>query len=104
MDSMLAHVPKWVSTDSFEIQAVAEGNPTKDQMRLMVRSLLADRFGLEVHTVTAQVPVLALVLEKPGRTGPKLALTLRVSLAMSICLPKIRGKMPLACFRLFANS
>jgi len=72
IDSMLARVPKWVSTDSFEIQAVAEGNPTEDQMWLMVRSLLADRFRLEVHTVTAQVPALALVLEKPGKTGPKL--------------------------------
>src|SRR5580658_4191174 len=32
MDSMLAGVPKWVSTDNFEIHAVAEGNPTKEQM------------------------------------------------------------------------
>lgn len=72
MDSMLARVPKWVSTDSYEIQAVAEGNPTEDQMWLMVRSLLADRFHLEVHTVTAQAPVLALILDKPGATGPKL--------------------------------
>ncbi len=71
-DSMLAHAPKWVSTDNFEISALAEGDPTKDQMRLMVRSLLADRFRLEVHTVTALLPVLAFTLEKPGATGPKL--------------------------------
>jgi hypothetical protein len=37
-DSMFARLPTWVSTDRFEIQAVAEGNPTKDQMRLMVQS------------------------------------------------------------------
>jgi len=43
MDRMLAGVPKWVSTDKFEINAVAERNPTEEQMRLMVRSLLADR-------------------------------------------------------------
>ena len=72
MDSMLAHVPKWVSTDSFEIHALANGIPTKDQIRLMLQSLLADRFRLQVHIVTVQVPVLALVLEKPGKTGPKL--------------------------------
>src|ERR1022692_34137 len=72
MDSMLAHAPKWVSTDSFEIHALANGIPTKDQMRLMLQSLLADRFRLQVHIVTVQVPVLALVLEKPGKTGPKL--------------------------------
>src|ERR1035441_3897344 len=72
MDSMLARLPKWVSTDSFEIHALAESNPTKDQIRLMLQSLLADRFRLEVHIVTAQVSVLALVLEKPGETGPRL--------------------------------
>jgi len=65
-------LPKWVSTDSFDVQARAEGNSTQDQMCLMLRSLLADRFGLTVHVETAQPPVLALVLEKPGKTGPKL--------------------------------
>ena len=71
-DAMLAHLPKWVATDNFEINAKAEGNPTKDQMRLMVQSLLADRFKLIVHFETQTVPVLALVLGKPGRIGPKL--------------------------------
>jgi hypothetical protein len=69
---MLERVPKWVSTDSFEIEAVAEGNPTEDQMRLMVRSLLTDRFRLQAHTVTSQASVIALILDKPGATGPKL--------------------------------
>ena len=72
LDAMVAHLPKWVSADSFDFQARAEGNPTQDQMRLMVRSLLADRFGLVVHIDTAQTPVLALVLDKPGKTGPGL--------------------------------
>jgi bla regulator protein BlaR1 len=70
--SMLAHLPKWVSTDSFTIHARRPGNPTKDQMRLMVQSLLADRFQLAVHFETQQVPVLALTLAKPGKTGPRL--------------------------------
>jgi uncharacterized protein (TIGR03435 family) len=71
-NAMVAHLPKWVSTDTFKIQARAEDNPTQDRMRLMLQSLLADRFKLEVHFETAQVPVLALVLDKPGKTGPKL--------------------------------
>ena len=49
-ETMLAHLPKWVTTDRFIIQAKAEGNPTKDQMRLMMQSLLADRFKLAVHS------------------------------------------------------
>lgn len=72
MDTMLAHLPKWVSTDSYAINAQAEGNPTKDQMRLMMQSLLADRFKLAVHFEAKKGPVLALVLDKPGKTGPKL--------------------------------
>jgi bla regulator protein blaR1 len=71
-DSVLAHLPKWVATDSFEIHAKAEGNPTKDQMRLMMQSLLADRFKLAIHFERRQESVLALVLDKPGRPGPKL--------------------------------
>jgi uncharacterized protein (TIGR03435 family) len=71
-DAMLAHLPKWVATDYFEIHAKVEGNPTKDQMRLMMQSLLADRFKLAVHFDTQQVPVFALVLQATGRTGPNL--------------------------------
>jgi bla regulator protein blaR1 len=63
---------KWISTDSFVIQAKAEGSPTKDQMRLMMQSLLAGRFGLSAHYENREVPVLSLVLNKPGRLGPKL--------------------------------
>jgi uncharacterized protein (TIGR03435 family) len=65
-------LPKWATTESFDIEAKAEGNPTKDQMRLMMQSLLADRFKLAVHFETRQLPVYALVLEKPGQTGPQL--------------------------------
>src|SRR5262249_19793491 len=71
-DTMLARVPKWVSTDQYAINAKAEGEPTKDQLRLMMQSLLADRFKLAVHYEHMEVPVLALVLDKPGKTGPKL--------------------------------
>lgn len=70
--SMLAPLPKWAGTDYFQVNAKAEGNPTKEQMRLMVQSLLADRFKLAIHFETQQVPVLALVLDKPGKTGPNL--------------------------------
>jgi uncharacterized protein (TIGR03435 family) len=38
----LARMPKWVSDDVFEIDARAEGNPTRDQIRLMMQSLPAD--------------------------------------------------------------
>jgi len=64
-----------MSTARFDIDARTDGDPAKDsknQMRLMVRSLLADRFGLVTHLETKQVPVFGLVLLKPGKTGPRL--------------------------------
>ncbi len=69
---LLPQLPKWVTTDRFDIEASVQGNPTKDQMRLMMQSLLADRFKLTVHYETRQVPVYALLMETPGKLGPLL--------------------------------
>jgi uncharacterized protein (TIGR03435 family) len=71
-DAMFAHVPKWVTTDQYVINAQAEGDPTKDQMRLMMQSLLADRFKFAVHFERQEFSVLALILDKQGKTGAKL--------------------------------
>ena len=70
--------PFWVtgsfnaSPEYFDISARAPADTSIDQMRLMMRALLADRFHLVVHTQTADAPVFALVLVKPGITGPNL--------------------------------
>jgi uncharacterized protein (TIGR03435 family) len=70
--------PTWVtggfdsSADRFDIKARSDGRPTKDQMRLMMQALLADRFKLIVHHETRQAPIFALVLVRPGQTGPSL--------------------------------
>jgi uncharacterized protein (TIGR03435 family) len=66
--------PKWNSVLSahFDIVANAEGNPTGEQTRLMLQSLLADRFKLVVHFETRPIPVYALVLANPGKIGPGL--------------------------------
>jgi bla regulator protein blaR1 len=71
--SLLSGLPKWVATDRFAIEAkAANNNPTKDQMRLMVQSLLGERFRLAVHFEGQQVPAFALTLIKPGKPGPRL--------------------------------
>jgi bla regulator protein BlaR1 len=68
-----SHLPKWAATDRYRIEArAATGNPTKDQMRLMVQSLLADRFQLAAHFEAREVPVFDLKLAKAGERGPKL--------------------------------
>jgi uncharacterized protein (TIGR03435 family) len=72
MRALLAPLPKWVLSDSYEIQAQAARRPTKDQVRLMLQSLLADRFGLQAHFETRTVPVYLLTQIKPGKMGPRL--------------------------------
>src|ERR1035437_1335771 len=70
---LYASLPKWVLSDIYEIHAQAEGKPSKDQMRLMMQSLLADRFGLKVHFEEQELRVFALTLVKPGKMGPRLS-------------------------------
>jgi uncharacterized protein (TIGR03435 family) len=81
--SMFSGVPKsgapfWVtgSFDSapefFDISARAPADTSIAQMRLMMQALLADRFHLAVHFVSADAPSFALVLARPGVTGPNL--------------------------------
>lgn len=65
-------LPDWVLNDRFDIQARAAGNPDKDTMRLMMRSLLADRFQLALRTEKRDIPVSAFVLATPGQPGPRL--------------------------------
>src|SRR5579884_1780205 len=73
MRAMTAHLPKWVTADGFDIEARApNSNVTKDQMRLMMQSFLAERFRLAAHFETPTLPVLALILAKPGKPGPNL--------------------------------
>jgi bla regulator protein BlaR1 len=76
-DRELSGEPSWVSTDKYTILAKpddAELNALQkmsrddrdQQMRLMVQSLLAERFGLKVSFVKKVLPVYALVVAKGG--------------------------------------
>ncbi len=69
---MLQQLPDWAKFNGFDIQARTQGDPSKDQMRRMMRSLLADRFKLAVHYEDRQLPVFAWVLAKSQKTGPQL--------------------------------
>jgi uncharacterized protein (TIGR03435 family) len=65
--------PDWVRERRFDVQAKAEGLPTADQMRMMVRKLLAERFALKTHLETRDLPRYALVMARSDRRlGPKL--------------------------------
>lgn len=91
--SVVSQVP-WVSEDRFDIEARAEGNPTKDQYRQMMQSLLADRFKMAVHIETRQVPLFALVLVKPEKLGPQLRLHRAADPVCSTPGAVMRGQPP----------
>jgi uncharacterized protein (TIGR03435 family) len=101
MQSLFPQLPKWATTERFDIQARAQSNPTKNQMRLMMQALLADRFKLAIHTESRQLPVFALVLVKLGKFGPQL----RPHLDDPPCAPQlvvgsgdtVAGGYPSAC-------
>lgn len=68
-----ASLPDWALSKGFNIEArIDKPHVTKDQMRLMVQSMLIQRFGLKVHYETRDVSVYAVELIKPGASGPGL--------------------------------
>ncbi|HEY6464839.1 MAG TPA: TIGR03435 family protein [Candidatus Acidoferrales bacterium] len=74
MQNPLPNAPKWIATECFDIKARGAANATKDQMRLMMQSLLQERFKLAAHWEAQKTPTLVLMLAKPGKLGPELRL------------------------------
>jgi uncharacterized protein (TIGR03435 family) len=75
-DDQLIGGPSWISAERFDLAAKADGYATasafRDRARLMLRSLLADRFKLMVSHERRDLPVYALVLARAdGRYGPQ---------------------------------
>ena len=65
--------PGWLDTERFDIAAKAAGNPNPNEMLPMLRTLLAERFKLAVHTETREQPIYALTLSlSDGKLGSRL--------------------------------
>jgi uncharacterized protein (TIGR03435 family) len=68
--------PDWINRTAFSVEGVASGSATPRQLRLMLQTLLAERFALKIRNLTAaDMPmgdVLALVVDRSdGTLGPK---------------------------------
>jgi len=65
--------PPWLDDDRFDIDARASAEVPPNEMRMMLRSLLADRFKLVVHTESREQPIYVLSAARSDRRlGPKL--------------------------------
>src|SRR5215467_9698153 len=61
--------PNWMETDRYDIQATADcsgGVLSREQLQLMVQSMLEDRFQLKAHMETRELPIYNLVVAKDG--------------------------------------
>jgi uncharacterized protein (TIGR03435 family) len=62
--------PAWVSTSRFQVDARTERTTTPEQMRAMVRQMLAERFALKVHTDVRERPIYRMVMaNRDGKLG-----------------------------------
>jgi uncharacterized protein (TIGR03435 family) len=71
-DYQIIGLPDWCirGGDVYDIEAkTASDSPTVDQVRLMLRALLAERFELKLHHESRDLPVYELVI---GKNGSKL--------------------------------
>jgi uncharacterized protein (TIGR03435 family) len=83
----IAGGPDWIRSDRFDVEAtiggpfaddlgklyLPDGNGSPGLAYQMLRTLLAERFGLETHNETRQLPTYRLVMSRSdGRTGARL--------------------------------
>jgi uncharacterized protein (TIGR03435 family) len=61
--------PDWLTTERFDIQAKFPADTSPEQVRLMMQTLLAERFKLVLHRESRQRLVYVLVV---GKNGPKI--------------------------------
>ena len=71
LGAVLVQLPPWARSDRFDVHARARDILTKDQMRLAMQVLLAERFKLAIRYQPRQTPVYAITLDMPGRLGPQ---------------------------------
>lgn len=96
LNGQLTGGPEWIHSDLYDVEGKEfdsfvksmKGHPweeTQEHVRMMVQSILADRFNLKVNTTTKELPAYALIVSKHG---PKLTETKLPP------LPPIGGKVP----------
>ena len=64
--SQISGAPNWLDSVRFDIVAKVPEGATKEQAKVMLQNLLAERFKLTLHRETKELPVYALVVAKNG--------------------------------------
>ncbi|HWG16337.1 MAG TPA: TIGR03435 family protein [Acidobacteriaceae bacterium] len=74
--NQIAGLPDWAKTEIWSVDGVpnVEGKPAPEQFRALMRKLLAERFGVQLHHEQREMTVLALTVAKGGPKLEKSAL------------------------------
>jgi uncharacterized protein (TIGR03435 family) len=78
-DYQISGGPGWINSERYDIFAKSDGDSSPDELLLMLRILLEDRFGLKVHRETQQGPVYMMTVARSG---------LRMQHAEGTCVPR----------------
>jgi len=92
--------PQWTDTERYDIVATTPADVPGEQMRLMLRALLEERFQLKVHSEHREVSGYALMLAREGGSpGPNLRPSTAVcaNLAPATKEPGPAGPPPIVC-------
>ena len=85
-DFQITGGPGWIASDRFDVEGKAEDPKADfDELRLMLQSLLEDRFQLRLHREVKESPIYSLVVAKGG---PK------IKLSADQASPTVNGPSP----------
>jgi uncharacterized protein (TIGR03435 family) len=68
-DFQILGAPAWADSEKYDVNAKADETHAHDDLKLLIRSMLQDRFGMKSHLETRELPVYFL---RPGKNGTKL--------------------------------
>ena len=65
-DFQIAQPPNWFDSQRYDVLAKAEPDATEDRIKIMVQSLLAERFELKLHRESKEMQAYVLTVSKGG--------------------------------------
>jgi uncharacterized protein (TIGR03435 family) len=83
--------PDWLSMERFDIQKKLPDGATEEKVPQMLRTMLANRFGMTTHTESRVVPAYALIV---GKNGAKFGERKSVAKAIFSAMRKRVGRPP----------
>jgi uncharacterized protein (TIGR03435 family) len=66
--NQIAGAPAWIDSDRFDIEAIAPAGASQDDIKAMLRTMLAERFRMAAHFESQERPIFTLVRARTDNT------------------------------------